>query len=204
MDWKLNAADSAFQRAIAMNPGYATAHKWYADVLLTIGHFDESLRELVRAKELDPLSPVILANIGNEYWMRQNGGDDSALVWMDRALTLDPNLPLALENSSSIYFSRGDSARFFKARERLDASSTRAGAPVAELRQAWATGGRDAVLRTQLASPRSKGLSVERARWRAQLGDVDGAFRELDAAIRRAFDLGHLRRTISRSRAAAA
>ena len=183
LDWRLSAADSAFQRAIAMNPGYATAHKWYADVLLTSGHFDESMRELVRAKELDPLSPVILANIGNEYWMRQNGGDDSALVWMDRALTLDPNVPLALENSSSIYFSRGDSARFFNARERLDANSTRAGAPAMELRRAWAAGGRDAVLRAQLASPRSKGLSVERARWRAQLGDIDGAFRELDTAF---------------------
>jgi hypothetical protein len=54
---------------------------------------------------------------------------------------------------------------------------------VAELRKAWATGGRDAVLRAQLASPRSQGLSVERARWRAQLGDIDGAFRELDAAV---------------------
>jgi len=182
LDWKPKAADSAFQRAIALNPGYATAHKWYADLMLTDGRADESLRELFRAKELDPLAPVIMANIGNWYWMQRKGGD-SALVWMERALSLDPNLPLSLENSSSIYFSRGDSARFFKARERLDASSTRAGAPVAELRQAWATGGRNAVLRAQLASPRSKGLTMERARWFAQLGDIDGAFRELDAAF---------------------
>jgi hypothetical protein len=137
---------------------------------------------LLRAKELDPLAPIIMANIGSWYWMQQTGGD-SALIWMDRALALDPNNPLALENSSSIYFLRGDSARFFKARERLDVSSSRAGAPVAELRSAWASGGRNAVLRAQLASARSQGLSVERARWRAQLGDIDGAFRELDAAV---------------------
>jgi hypothetical protein len=123
-----------------------------------------------------------MANIGNWYWMQRRGGD-SALVWMERALALDPSLPMALANSSSMYFARGDSARFFKARERLDASSTRAGAPVGELRKAWATGGRDAVLRAQLASPLSKDLYMERARWRVQLGDIDGAFRELDAAV---------------------
>ncbi|HEU4787814.1 MAG TPA: protein kinase, partial [Gemmatimonadaceae bacterium] len=182
LEWKLPAADSAFQRAIALNPGYATAHKWYADLLLTDGRAAESMKELLRAKELDPLAPIIMANIGNWYWMQQAGGD-SALIWMDRALALDPNNPLALENSSSIYFSRGDSARFFKTRERLDVSSSRAGAPVEELRRAWASGGRNAVLRAQLASPRSQGLSVERARWRAQLGDIDGAFRELDTAV---------------------
>jgi len=38
-------------------------------------------------------------------------------------------------------------------------------------------------LRAQLASPRSQGLSVERARWSAQLGDNDAAFRELDSAV---------------------
>jgi hypothetical protein len=98
-------------------------------------------------------------------------------------LAIDPNLPLALENASSIYFSRGDSAGFLRARERLDASSTRAGAPASELRRAWATGGATAVLRAQIASPRTKDLPVERARWRARLGDIDGAFRDLDAAV---------------------
>ena len=182
LEWKLSAADSAFQRAIALNPGYATAHKWYADLLLTDGRAAESMKELLRAKELDPLAPIIMANIGSWYWMQQASGD-SALIWMNRALALDPNNPLALENSSSIYFSRGDSAGFFRTRERLDGSSTRAGAPVAELRRAWASGGRSAVLRAQLASPRSQGLAVERARWRAQLGDIDGAFRELNAGV---------------------
>ncbi len=182
LEWHLGAADSIFRRAIRLNPGYATAHKWYSDLLLTDGRAAESMRELVRAKELDPLAAIIMANIGNWYWIERTGGD-SALIWMDRALALDPNNPLALENSSSIYFSRGDSARFFKARERLDVSSSRGGAPVSELRKAWAAGGPNAVLRAQLASPRSQGLAVERARWRAELGDIDGAFRELDTGI---------------------
>jgi hypothetical protein len=51
------------------------------------------------------------------------------------------------------------------------------------LRRAWASGGRNAVLRAQIASPLAKELPVERARWRALLGDIDGAFRDLDAAV---------------------
>ncbi len=180
-DWNLAAADSEFQRAIALSPGYTTAHKWYADALEVSGRPDEALRELMRAKELDPLAPMIMANIGTLYW--QYGNSDQGLVWLERALAIDPNLPLALENASSIYFSRGDSAGFLRARERLDASSTRAGAPAPELRRAWAAGGPTAVLRAQLASPRAKDLPVERARWRARLGDIDGAFRDLDAAV---------------------
>ncbi|HTJ24411.1 MAG TPA: protein kinase [Gemmatimonadaceae bacterium] len=181
LEWKLQPADSAFRRAIALNPGYATAHKWYADLLLTDGRAAESLRELLRAKELDPLSAIVMANIA--AWHVNNRTDDSALTWIDRALALDPGQPLALSHASSIYFKRGDSSRFFDVRARLDASSSRAGAPVAELRKAWISGGRNAVLRAQLASPRSQGLSVERARWSAQLGDNDAAFRELDSAV---------------------
>ena len=180
-DWKFAASDSEFRRAISLSPGYATAHKWYADLFEITGRLDEALRELRRARELDPLAPIIMANIGSTY--ASMGKEDDAVTWLEKALALDPDLPLALQNAAMIYFKRGDSARFFAAHERLDASSTRAGAPVAELRRAWARGGRDAVLRAQLASPRAKDLPFERARWRAQLGDIDGAFRDLDAAF---------------------
>ena len=164
-----------------LSPGYATAHKWYSDLFEITGRPDEALRELMRARELDPLAPIIMANIGSSYaWM---GKDDEAVNWLEKALALDPDLPLALQNAAVIYFKRGDSTRFFAAHERLDSSSTRAGAPAVELRRAWASGGRDAVLRAQLASPRAKDLPFERARWRAQLGDIDGAFRELDTAF---------------------
>src|SRR5262249_26806835 len=54
-----------FQRAIALNPNYATAHQWYGDGPLTaLGRFDESIAECQRAVELDPLSPVINLNLG--------------------------------------------------------------------------------------------------------------------------------------------
>src|SRR5262249_55811979 len=46
-----------FQRAIALNPNYATAHHWYGfNPLCTLGRFDEAIAQCKRAVELDPLS----------------------------------------------------------------------------------------------------------------------------------------------------
>jgi DNA-binding winged helix-turn-helix (wHTH) protein/TolB-like protein len=39
-DWK--GGEREFQRAIALNPGYATAHHWYAYELVGLGRFDEA------------------------------------------------------------------------------------------------------------------------------------------------------------------
>jgi TolB-like protein/DNA-binding winged helix-turn-helix (wHTH) protein len=54
-DWDLPAADREFRRAIALNPGYATAHHWYAWHLSLLGRNDEAITEMKRARRLDPL-----------------------------------------------------------------------------------------------------------------------------------------------------
>src|SRR5262249_21717087 len=48
-------AEMEFQRAIALNPGYATAHQWYATLLRDLGRQNWGA-EAKRAGELDPLS----------------------------------------------------------------------------------------------------------------------------------------------------
>ncbi len=63
-DWNWQLAAREFQRAIALNPSYATAHHWYAEHLMWLGRFDEALRESERARELDPLSLIIAADNG--------------------------------------------------------------------------------------------------------------------------------------------
>jgi serine/threonine protein kinase len=61
-DWA--GGEVEFKRAIELNPNYATAHHWYADQFLARGHFDEALVELEKARELDPLSPIINTDVG--------------------------------------------------------------------------------------------------------------------------------------------
>ena len=61
-DWP--GSEKAFRRAIEINPGYATAHQWYSAILRAVGRIDEAINESIEARELDPLSLIINANVG--------------------------------------------------------------------------------------------------------------------------------------------
>jgi tetratricopeptide (TPR) repeat protein len=56
-DW--NGAEKDYRRAIKLNPGYALAHVWYADLLAGCGRFEEALSEIRTAQILDPLAPIV-------------------------------------------------------------------------------------------------------------------------------------------------
>jgi serine/threonine-protein kinase len=82
-DW--SAADSAFQRAIAINPNLAEVHGAYACLLLATGRADEALRHARHALELDPLDPETIAHIGwHDLYVRNyaevRGSFDRALA----------------------------------------------------------------------------------------------------------------------------
>lgn len=63
-DWDWKRAESEFQRAIALDPNYATARHWYAEFLSCQGRFGQALAEIERARQLDPLSLVIATDRG--------------------------------------------------------------------------------------------------------------------------------------------
>ncbi len=65
-DWAV--AEGLHRRAIEINPNYATGHHWYGFHLMMAGRFDDALRELLRARELDPLSPNIMQALGWAYY----------------------------------------------------------------------------------------------------------------------------------------
>jgi TolB-like protein len=58
-DWDWPGAESEFQHALQLNPGYALAHYWYGVFLTAMERFEEGFAELRWAQELDPLSPII-------------------------------------------------------------------------------------------------------------------------------------------------
>ncbi len=65
-DWAV--AEAHHRRAIEVNPNYATAHHWYGFHLLMEGRFDESLHQMLQARQLDPLSPSIMQALGWCYY----------------------------------------------------------------------------------------------------------------------------------------
>ncbi|MEP7002151.1 MAG: protein kinase [bacterium] len=180
LDWNWLAADSAFQRALALGPNYSVAHKWYGDVKDALGRLDESHAESERARVLDPVSGANLATLALQALRRVD--TTGSLQLLEQALALDPTQPHALRQITSLLFDRGDSARFLAMQDRLAEHTGIAGASAVMLRRAWQTGGRDAALRAQIAVLDSLDLPYEAARWRMKARDVDGVFRDLDRA----------------------
>jgi len=62
--WDWTGAEEEFQLAIELNPNYASAHHWYSDLLSERGRHEEAIAEAKRAQELDPLSLVVVGNVG--------------------------------------------------------------------------------------------------------------------------------------------
>jgi len=88
-DWDWEAGKKGFKRAIELNPSYATAHHWYAFLLMFLGQADESVEQITQAQELDPLSLIINANVGfMRYYARRY---DEAIEYYRKALEMDPN-----------------------------------------------------------------------------------------------------------------
>jgi tetratricopeptide (TPR) repeat protein len=62
-------AEQHFQKAIALNPSYATAHQWYGSYLAARGRLDEAVIQAKTAHELEPFSLTIHSDyIRNLYY----------------------------------------------------------------------------------------------------------------------------------------
>jgi serine/threonine-protein kinase len=87
-DWDWRGAEREFLRALALNPGYATARRWYAQFLSGLGRHDEALIEARRALELDPLSLIIHSAVGDVFFYARRYEESAA--YCRRSLEMDP------------------------------------------------------------------------------------------------------------------
>ncbi len=91
-DWDFVDSEHEFQRAIELNPTYATAYHWYSDYLIITGRYDEGIERVRSAIELDPLSRIINVNLA--LWLAYAGRHQEAELQFEKTLELDPNWPL--------------------------------------------------------------------------------------------------------------
>jgi len=87
--WDWNQAEREFQRAISLNPRYATAHHWFSDYLSAVGQHEQAIEEEKKALELEPLSPIINTWMGRRYYFARKY--EKAFAAVQGALELDPN-----------------------------------------------------------------------------------------------------------------
>jgi serine/threonine protein kinase/Tfp pilus assembly protein PilF len=88
-NWDWAGAERAFKQALKLNPGYATCHHWYAELLKTLGRIDEAIREIKIALELDPLSLAINRNFG--YYLYLARRYDEAIEQLHKTLDMSPD-----------------------------------------------------------------------------------------------------------------
>jgi adenylate cyclase len=87
--WRWDRAEEEFRTAIRLNPGYATAHQWYAEMLGNRGRFTQALSEAQKARDLDPLSLIVNAILGSVYYQSRRYGD--AVAQLEKTRAMDPD-----------------------------------------------------------------------------------------------------------------
>ncbi len=89
-DW--SAAESAFVRALSLNPNLVQAHQWYAEMLANIGRFEDGLAAIDAAKRLDPLNLAVDASRGHVLWLARRY--DDLIPAMERVVDMEEDVPL--------------------------------------------------------------------------------------------------------------
>jgi tetratricopeptide (TPR) repeat protein len=90
VDWDREGAEREFRRAVELNPGYITAHQWYAILLAEAGRDADALRHAERAVALDPLSGLMHQALGLIHLFGRRF--DRAVAEERRPLELAPQL----------------------------------------------------------------------------------------------------------------
>lgn len=70
-EWDWPGADTEYQKAIELNPGYATAHQWYGMYFMKSGQFERARKELELALRVDPGSLIISADLGLPFYFKR-------------------------------------------------------------------------------------------------------------------------------------
>jgi serine/threonine-protein kinase len=66
-DWDWSGAEIEFKRALDLNPGHAQTRHWFGLYLASRGRLDLAFEEMQRAREVDPLSSVVLSGLGRVH-----------------------------------------------------------------------------------------------------------------------------------------
>jgi serine/threonine protein kinase/tetratricopeptide (TPR) repeat protein len=87
--WNWPAAGAAFEHAIEINPNSLLTRHGLADLAMVVGDPEESIRQVMLAREVDPMSMLALIPVVGH--LKFHGRYEEAMVEAERALELFPN-----------------------------------------------------------------------------------------------------------------
>lgn len=104
-EWDFPCAESEFKRSFELNPGYASAHHFYAVHLMGMGRQEEAIAEERRALELDSLSLTFRHNLARALHYAHR--DDEAVAEEQGILEMDPTFYQAHNLLGWVFLGRG-------------------------------------------------------------------------------------------------
>jgi TolB-like protein/Tfp pilus assembly protein PilF len=175
-DWPVGIA--TLRRTIDLNPSFAMAHYHLSWFLALQGQLQEAIAEHIKAREADPLNPLMTAWLGDLY--RWNGQPDLAIAEAQKALVLNPKFWPSYFVLGLTYADQGKWDQAVEAMRQVGQADPDA---------RWALGamyarvGRTSEARKMLAELNKEPDSSWSALWRgciyAALGEKDNAFKWL-------------------------
>ena len=196
-DWDLESGGKEFRRAIELNPGYATAHHWYAWHLGLLGRYDEAIEEMRKAESLDPLSLIINADLAELLAIAHFS--DESIRQSRKTIEMDPNFALAHNQLAQAYLQKHMYAEAVAEMQIAVQFSADSPTCIANLARAYVAAGKKSEAIELLSDLKKRSNSAysnaaEIAMIYASLGDTDQAMTWLDKGYEERFNPGVLLR----------
>jgi TolB-like protein/Tfp pilus assembly protein PilF len=200
-NWDFSGGEAEFRKALELDPSDATTHQWFAQNLAYIGgRAQESIDEANRARQLDPLSPIIGFAQGEVY--SHDHQFDKAIELYKKVIADNPTFGEAHDGLARAYWGE---RKYPEAIQEWKTAGQLAGDKngveyAAALDAGFGSGGWPGALRhgieVLLAQRKAKTGFVAPysiAELYADLGDKDHAFEWLNTAYREHIPLNDLR-----------
>jgi TolB-like protein/DNA-binding winged helix-turn-helix (wHTH) protein/Tfp pilus assembly protein PilF len=196
-DWDWESADREFRRGIELNPGYATAHHWYAWHLSLLARHRDAIAEMRKAESLDPLSLIIKSDLAELLLIAHFY--DASIQQSRRTIDMDVTFSMAHNQLGQAYLQQRQYEEAIAELQKAIQLSEGNPTSTANLARAYAASGRrnEAVqLLNELKKRSSPGYSnaPEIAVVYTALGDRDQAMTWLEQGYEERFNPGVLLR----------
>lgn len=103
--YDLAMQETYYRQALLKNPNYRTAHLWLSNIYTARGEFERAETELLRVRELDPLSFGVQLNLGELYYYWRK--PDQAIEQAELMLTAYPGDSFSNTLMAKSYLQKG-------------------------------------------------------------------------------------------------
>jgi non-specific serine/threonine protein kinase len=184
-EWRWDDAGAELERAIVLDPGFASAHHWYGHYLGARGNHAAAVQSFERALRVDPLSPHHLSCMTG-HLIAERRYDDAQRA-LDKTVEVSPGYTMQRLYLGWLRERQGRLDEAIAAWEAAAAMETADPAYMASLAYGYGRAGRTTEARELLArlEPLTGGGNVAMliAKVHAGLGELDETFAWLDRAF---------------------